>query len=71
MVCLQMSLAVQKQNLDANRMRVTSSIVREVVEKNDTHYLSKVRGICVTPNKCSKNGGSRLVPKGTKPCQQS
>jgi len=38
----QMSLAVQKQNLDANRMRVTSSIVREVVEKNDTHYLSKV-----------------------------
>jgi hypothetical protein len=37
-----LSMNVLKKNLDSYKVRVTSNIVCEGVEKNDTHYLSKV-----------------------------
>jgi hypothetical protein len=37
-----LSMNVLKKNLDSYKVRVTSNIVCEAVEKNDTHYLSKV-----------------------------
>lgn len=37
-----MSLSIQKQNISSHHMRVTNSIVQEVVDRNDTHYLGKV-----------------------------
>eukprot|EP00238_Polyblepharides_amylifera_P006445 CAMPEP_0196583368 /NCGR_PEP_ID=MMETSP1081-20130531/43262_1 /TAXON_ID=36882 /ORGANISM="Pyramimonas amylifera, Strain CCMP720" /LENGTH=530 /DNA_ID=CAMNT_0041904235 /DNA_START=372 /DNA_END=1964 /DNA_ORIENTATION=+ len=38
----QLSQTTKTQNLAANRVRVTSSIVREVVTNNDSHHFSKV-----------------------------
>jgi hypothetical protein len=38
-----LSMNVLKKNLHSYKQRVTSNLVVESVDKNDTYYLSKVR----------------------------